>query len=351
MKKAGIILLAGLVVMNGLTGCARTDAKTAYEDGSSSLESGKYKAAETAFRDVLETKYYKAEAYRGLGLAQLSEQDYADACISLEKSLLNSSGKSTSFIRDVNLYLAFSRLHNDEDKKAEEIYDRLIKKNPKDSEVYFLRGRLKLTNQEYSSARKDFNRAVEINPDYDLYINIYQVYQSMSISGDGSRFLEQALKKVKDDEKNSGYDRALVNYYLKNYQDARDELVKIVKEDDTNSKAVFLLGEVYLSMDDVDDARALYKSHVNDAKNAASAYNGLVLCDLAEKDYTSALRNCKAGLEFNDSHANQGLLFNQIVIYENQQEWAQAKKLAKAYVAKYPTDEAGNREYAFLKTR
>lgn len=351
MKKLLIALLTGAMVMTGLTGCARTDAKTAYEDGCAALQSGRYKTAEKSFNDVLKTKYYKAEAYRGLGLSQLSDRDYADACISLEKSLLDSSGQSASFIRDVNLYLAFARTHNDEDNKAEQIYNSLLKKNPKDSEVYFLRGRMRLTNQKFSAARKDFNRAVEINPDYDLYINIYQVYQSMSISGDGSRFLEQALKKVKSDGQNSQYERALVNYYLKNYQDARNELVKIVKKDDTNAKAVFLLGEVYLAMDDVDDARALYKGHVNDAKNAASAYNGLVLCDLAQKDYTSAMRNCKAGLELNDSHANQGLLFNQIAIYENQKEWKEARKLAKAYVARYPTDEAGNREYAFLKTR
>ena len=53
------------------------------------------------FQKVIDEGYYIPESYRGLGLAQMCEQDYPDASISFEKSLLNVEGQSRSFQRDL----------------------------------------------------------------------------------------------------------------------------------------------------------------------------------------------------------------------------------------------------------
>ena len=133
--------------------------------------------------------------------------------------------------------------------------------------------------------------------------------------------------------------------------DAREMLIKATRNNPDDGRAVFLLGQVYLASGDVADARALYRSCTDNLATAAGAFNGLALCDIAEQKYEDALKNVQAGLAVGDASAEQGLLFNEIVLYERLGEWVAAKQRAAAYLGKYPSDEAGIREYEFLSTR
>lgn len=333
-----------------LTGCGRSNAVSAYQAGCKALESGKYKTAEKQFRSTIKTKYYLAEAYRGLGIAQMCNADYAEACISLERSILNIEHQDSDFYRDVNLYLAYCRSYNGQTDKAMEIYDSLLKRNADDSEVLFLKGRAELGDNDDKAAKRDFDAATKQNPEYDLYINIFQCYDRLGKNGDGTRYLEKALKIAGQNE-DEDYNKGLVNYYLKNYDSARDHLIAALKANPNHTKASLLLGQVYLKMNDTADARAVYTSALKNKDAEAAAYNGLALCDLADEKYDDALKHVERGIKLDDEDANQGLLYNEIVVYEKQRDWANAKMKAAAYVAKYPTDEAGIRENEFLKSR
>lgn len=346
-KKAGIILLTAVLL---LTGCARGDAAASYQAGCKALEAGRYQKAEKQFRSTIQSKYYLAEAYRGLGIAEMCGADYAEACIAFERSILNIEKQDESFYRDVSLYLAYCRSYNGQSDKALEIYDQLLKRNADDTDVLFLRGRAELSQNKDKAARRDFNAATAKNPEYDLYINIFQCYDRLGKNGDGSEFLEKALK-IADQNEDDSYSKGLVNYYLENYEDARDNLIAALKSNPENARASLLLGQVYLKMNDTADARAVYTSALKQKNSEAGAYNGLTLCDLADGDYDSALQHVEAGIKLDDDDANQGLYYNEIVVYENKRDWATAKAKAAAYVAKYPTDEAGARENEFLKSR
>jgi tetratricopeptide (TPR) repeat protein len=346
-KKLLVCLLAGALL---LTGCGRGDAAASYQKGCQALEEGDFKTAQTHFQAVTKTDYYQAEAYRGLGLAQMSQTDYADACVSFEMSLLHIDRQDERFYRDVSLYLAYCRSYNGQEDRMAEIYDQLLKKDPDDAEVRFLRGKLKLNTGDRKGAKADFDAAVAVDQSYDLSINIYQCYDKLDQSADGASYLEHALDLA---NQNGGddYSKGLVNYYLQNFEDAKECLIRAINKDESDSKAVFLLGEVYLKMDDVADARAVYTKALNSKKNAAGAYNGLALCDLRDGSYESARQNVEAGIALKDQSAEQGLLYNEIVICEKLRDWQTAKAKAAAYVAKYPTDELGVRENQFLKSR
>jgi tetratricopeptide (TPR) repeat protein len=338
-------LLAALL----LTGCGRTSARSLFTDGTKALNAGEYETAAEDFQQVVESGYYKAEAYRALGLAQMSSASYAEAAISFQRSLLEIDRQGEDFTRDVKLYLAYCREHSGEKDKALSIYDELLKKKA-DTEVYYLRGRLNLNSGKSKKAKSDFDKAVASGASYDLYINIFKCYEALDMSADGAAYLEKALTIVSRNETDY-YNKGLVNYYLQNYQEARDELIEAVNKDSTDMKAVFLLGEVYLAMDDAANARAVFNGYLDDETTAATALNGLALCDISEGNYESALKNVEKGLDYEDESANQGLMYNEIVIYEYQNEWDKAKAKSAAYVAKYPTDEAGLRENEFLSTR
>lgn len=342
--------LAAALLAASLTGCAGRDAKQLYEKGAAALTNQDYESAESYFRQVVDAGHYVSEAWRGIGIAQLFEQSYADAGISFEKSLLEVDGQDREYQRDVNLYLAHTRELQGQDSKALDIYTSLLDQNP-DADVLFLRGRLYLRQNDSQAAEADFDRAVSLSQDYMLYINIFEVYADEDKSGDGSRYLEEALANAGDEDADY-YHQGLINYYLQDYDSAKDCLVKAIKANPDDLDSLFLLGKVYLSTSDLANARAVYQDYTDNADSAAGAYNGLALCDLAEENYDSALSNIETGLEKNpDGTAEQALLYNEIVAYEKKADWTTARQKAVSYVAKYPTDEAGLREYEFLSTR
>ena len=171
-----------------LTGCRQADAKKAYTAAGEALLASDYDAAVSGYSAVIDLGCYLPEAYRGKGLAEMSQGNYSDAAISLEKSLLNVESQSEEFQRDVSLYLAYCRERQGNTDKAMAIYDQLILQSP-DAETLYLRGRLHLHRGESRAAESDFNQAVLLDPNYDLFINIYQLYEDMERSGDGERGL------------------------------------------------------------------------------------------------------------------------------------------------------------------
>ena len=340
-------VFAAVLLIAALTGCARADAKALFESSAAALEEGRAEEAREGFRQVISMREFEAEAYRAIGISYLGSADYADACIAFERALLYCDDKSADFIRDTELYLVFSRSRHAENDKAKEICNSMLKKAA-DPEVLFLRGRLFLEEGDETAAREDFDKAVALSSDYDLYISIYQLYNERKKDADGVGFLEKALE-IAEQTEDAYYSRGLVYYYMQNYGEARSQLMEALEQSPDDPDALLLLGRIYLAMSDVADARALFRDHLD--VNTAAACNGLALCDMAEGLYDSALENAEKGLEAADDSTRQALLFNEIVIYENLQEWAEARRLAAVYVSRYPSDEAGIRENEFLASR
>ena len=82
---------------------------------------------------------------------------------------------------------AKSRVYMDEGNKlmmnygkfeeAEEALTQAIKYDKNNAEAYYLRGCTKVNRQKYKEALPDFEKAIELKPDYaDAYFNIARVY-------------------------------------------------------------------------------------------------------------------------------------------------------------------------------
>ena len=349
MKRRIFAVWAALIVALIVCGCGESEEKNIYARGCEEMRAGDFDAAAATFSEVIAAEKYLPEAYRGKGLCELFLGDYADAAVSLQKSIYYTTNEDEQFQRDVKIYLAYCRERQGKPDEAMEIYNELVMKQP-DSEVLFLRGRLYLRNENDREARNDFDQAVSLDPNYQLYINIYELYEDVEKSGDGARYLEEALTEANANE-NDYYNQGLVEYYLKDYNAAKEKLVQAVRVNENDGRAVFLLGKIYLSSGDLADARAVYRNYISNDQTAARAYNGLALCDLEEKNYESALQNVQSGLEKAEEEDKQGLLFNEIVCYENLHDWNTARAKAAEFITKYPADEAGLAEYEFLSSR
>ena len=207
-----------------------------------------------------------------------------------------------------------------------------------------------MSEGDTQGAGEDFSAAAALSSDYNLYISIYELYKEYKMDANGADFLQRALDMAKDQESDH-YGMGVIQYYLQNYDEAKEELIEDLRQNQNDERAVLLLGKTYLAMDDAANARAMYREYLDNPNCAAASYNGLAMCDLQEKNYRSALQNIKEGLACNDDTIMESLLYNEIIVYEHMQDWTTAKVKAAAFAATFPTNEAGQRENAFLSTR
>ncbi len=343
------ILLAVICAVLLLAGCGVQEDKAAFAAASKLLEERQYAEAEAAFSRLADREIFTAQSYRGMGIAQLMRSAYSESSISFAKAKLNGTQLSPEFQRDVDKYLAYCALKLGKQAEAEETYDRLIGEK-EEADILYMRGRLRMADGRIEEAGEDFTAAASLSTDYNLFISIYELYTDYNMHADGAEFLNAALE-LTEKEKNDHYGRGVIQYYLENYTQAKEELIAALRADPDDAQAVLLLGKTYLAMDEAANARAMYREHLENPECAAAAYNGLAMCDLKEGNYDSALRNIVEGLSLKDSKANESLLYNEIIVYEHKQDWETARIKAASFAAQYPTNEAGQRENAFLSSR
>ena len=298
------IILASMIV---LSACGVSTAKERFNEASTYLEEHKFDEAEAVFLELIDENKYIPESYRGVGVARFFSGMYPEADTAFSRALLNADENDYEFKRDVNEYIAYCRMKQGKSDEAKAIYDALIEENA-EADILYLRGRIFMSEGNVTEAANDFAHAVRISNDYNLYISIYELYKDYNMNADGADFLKEALAMAEREESNN-YGSGVVHYYLENYDDAKDALIKALKENNSDSRAVLLLGKTYLALDDAANARAMYKEHLDDPSCAAA------------------------------------------IVYEHKQDWTTARMKAISFAAQYPTNEAGQREAAFLSTR
>ena len=226
-----------------------------------------------------------------------------------------------------------------------------------DAETYYLTGCVALAMDSYDEASSNFTEAYGEDATYDRAIQIYEAYLDKDMEADGTRYLEAALSsEAKDTDDMCA--RGRIYYYMDYYGTATTELANASSKGST--EAVLLLGMVYGAQQDYVNARAMYQQYINkmqdnteknSTKTAASGYNGLAVCDIAEGNYDSALENINSGIAAASDDEMQSLLFNEIVVYEKKLDFSTAQEKAQSYVGMYPEDEEAAHELAFLKSR
>ncbi|MCD8104085.1 MAG: tetratricopeptide repeat protein [Lachnospiraceae bacterium] len=349
MRCAGCAALMLLAVCAG--GCAMGEATGENTvAGLAALEEGSYSEALELFEEAVSAGEQQVLAYRGLGLAYMGLGEYENAAEAFEEALSNTDSRMPSNTEDIRLYLATAqyRLENYED-VISTCTDILDASESGNSDTYFLRGASYLAEGDTDEAAADFDAAVTLSSeDYDLYLNIYECYSNANLSAIGVSYL-QAAQNLKGDDTDYYYNQGRIYYYLENYEEAQKMLITPVEA--KYEPAMYLIGKAYLAMDDYTHALDIYQQIQEEFGESAQCYNGLAMCAIQMGDYDTALSYISLGLSLDDASGRQELYFNEIVAYERKLDFVTAAEKAEAYVENYPTDEAGQREWAFLQTR
>ena len=119
-----------------------------------------------------------------------------------------------------------------------------------------------------------------------MALQIYEAYLEQDMEADGTKYLEQVLA-VEARSARDHCERGRIYYYMEDYENAQKELTEAMDRND--SEAMLVMGQVYLAQNDADSARAMFQKYKEkEEEHMAAGYNGLVLCDLADRDYTCA---------------------------------------------------------------
>lgn len=348
MKKQKIIwlLAAGLGAIL-LTGCGGENKKT-YEQANTDLEQENYDYALNEYQSCISAGYKLSQSYRGSGIVRLRTGDYQGAIENLTNALNDDkTGKSDK--QDILEYRAAAEL------KAE-LYDQamadcqtLAEEYSLSADDYYLTGCVALAMDSYDEASSNFSAAYENDASYEMAIQIYESYLEHDMEADGTKYLETALKteaKTAEDY----CERGKVYYYMEDYDNARTELTEAVNRNST--EAALVLGMTYMAQGDTASARNYYQQYIDaDGDDPAKGYNGLALCDIADGAYDSALQNISQGLGEATSDEMRDLLFNEIVVYEKQMDFATALSKTQEYVNMFKDDQAAAKELIFLQSR
>ncbi len=332
-------------------GCAMQEAdgeKTV--QGNAALDAGEYSKAQKLFQEAISDGEQRFLACRGLGIAYMALGDYESAETAFYEALDAADARMPSNTADVQLYLATVQYRQE---KYEDVIatctDLLDASDEGDADAYFLRGSARLCEGETEGAGEDFDAAVKLSPEnYDLYLNIYESYEKENLSATGISYLQAALD-LKGMDTEYYYNQGRIYYYLGNYDQAQQMLIGPVEED--YEPAMFLIGKVYLAQEDQAHALAIYEEIRGKFGDSAECFNGLAMCAIQQGEYDMALSYIGQGLALDDSEDKQGLYFNEIVAYEKKLDFETAREKARLYVERYPGDEAGRKEWAFLSTR
>lgn len=343
-----IMAMAASVLLGGCAMGGATGTKTVL--GANALEAGEYQQAQAYFEEAVQEGEEAMLAYRGLGLAYMGLAEYDRAEAAFDAALDCTDDRQKENRLDIQLYLATAQYRQTEYEDTITTCDEILSETAGGNEdAYFLRGASYLHEGQQDEAAKDFSAAVSMVPeDYDMYLNIYGCYEEMNLSGLGASYLQSALDIQGDDTEHS-YNRGRIYYYLGNYTQAQLELIAPVEE--KYEPAMYLIGSVYIALEDYDHAQAVYQQLETEYGANVRSYNGLALCCIARGDYDTALSYIEQGLALDSSEDKQELYFNEIVVWEKKQDFAAAKAKAKEYVERYPSDEAGQKEWTFLSTR
>lgn len=354
-KKIALVAAAAAMIF---TGCGDKNTEnpeqqkpaeevSSLDRGMEALEQGKYDEAIAFFEKMIGNEENIEHAYRGLGIAYMGREEFEAAVEAFDQALSNAGADAGRLEYDISYYKAAALVRLGRLNDALVVYDNLAAYKP-EKKTYVGRGAVYARMGNMDKAREDFDSALEQDAkNYDLYIEIFQMFCEGGREDIGQEYLKRALSIDKEPDKNN-FEKGKIYYYLAQYDKARAELDKV--NGISEPEAVLYLARTYEKLDDPEYAQRLYREYLELDSRDGNIYNMLALAAMSTGDYEEALETVQEGIE-KAEYGMQDLYHNEIVIYEKLADFDTAKEKMEVYLENYPDDEVAAKEYIFLKTR
>ena len=317
--------------------------------------SEKYDEAEGIYRALMneaDEDQFKYEICYAWGISNMKRASYSEAVLKLEEALLYNNGEYKA--RDIEILsdIAEAYVKLGEMQNAVSTYSRILNVT-EDADVYLLRGRAYSAEGEFDSAAKDISKAISLkDASYDLYIELYNVYNAAGKEDEAENALHEAAKlpvRTANDMINKG----MISLYEGDevtadscFQDAYDkgEHYGLACLGASKSEQ----GRFEEAIEDIGN----YLSKAGDpAERDAMVYNAYGYALYMTGDKEKAKEAFEAGLELNDPYYSKSIMLNLVGIYEEERDWDSAYDMIMKLYEKFPDDERVLREKALIESR
>ncbi len=369
------------------SGCGK--AENAYEKALEYTKDSKYSESVKYFKEAIKSNDEKAEYYIDYGLALNEMGDYQNALKQfdtayqrVDNKITRQNNKKIYFGRAVANYGLgnYAEVLKDCDsaleiKEAEEInesillvkaaaqqfagdidgaaltYDTVIKNNKENTDAYIDRAKLSLNQNDYEEAAYYYTEAIKADKtSSEAYFGLYNVYVLQNDTTNSEKVLDDIIEKKAETAEDT-MQTGKAWYYKGDYDKAQEYLQKAQK--DGCKEAVYYQGLVLMANSDYDGAKEKFDEYIksNLTMNRANAYNQAAGCLMELENYKEAMKYITNGLKMGATEAERMLLKNQVILYEKENDYANAKTVAETYIKKYPDDKKMKKELRFIKTR
>lgn len=346
MRKGCVLAMVSLMAMCLLGGCGSKTEKI--EQGMQQIKEMDYAGAIVTFDEAESLGEDARLIARGRGIACMGQTEYEMAIGYFQESLLLSDGLVRKMDYDLNYYMALAYARIGDYASAEKTYSAILALR-EEAEGFYLRGTVRLALGQYNSAKEDFDKVVQMEPqNYGRLIQIYQSLEAFSYKEAGEVILRDCMNA--NAEKMSDLDKGRFYYYLGEYQMAASCLETARNKEDS-SEASHYLGMSYEALGEYNYASNVYESYLAKGDKKPALYNQLGLCFMKMGKYKDALNSFQTGMKIEGNDVYQSLCFNEIVCYEYLGDFKKAAALMQNYLGLYPDDPEALREQIFLSTR
>ncbi len=287
-------------------------------------------------------------AYRGMGIAYFTMQDYEAATKYLNLALQIS--ELSELNDDIRSYIASCYDNLAKYEEAIEAYTDLIQSNPKNAALYSSRGNIYRKLGEYESSISDYEKAISYASDkFDVYFGAYTAFREMGEEVKAAEVLEKA-SRIKINTDQDKLDLAKVHFYQNNYEQCEVEFNDALSKGLT--EANYYLGDIALINKEYETALSYFLAY-QEAGNTLSStfFNQLTVCYIQLGDFEKAAEMLANAKSYAHIAIDQQLLRNEIIILENTGEFEKALTLMEKYIRRYGQDEDVEKDYLFLQTR
>ena len=351
MKKIAVLLLTACLTAAVLSGCSPKNTET-MTSAENALSEGDFENALVQYEQAVDEGQQLQACYRGMGIALMGKMEYEAAAEAFQKALDSATFIEKNLYRDhmeedIRKYLASCYIHSGKFDDAILIYNALLEKDDDNVVLYRDRGTAKAASGDLENAKKDFDRAINLDRNnYDMILEIAQTLEEYGGKEIGKRYFS-GLSSV-----GNSMDPVLkgkILYYLEDYKGAVDLLGGFAETDENAARIVC---RCHIALGDTEAAKDVISKIGTKADSSPELLNLLGSILMKQGKYSEAAevyeRAVNAAKENGDL---QVTLYNRIVAYEYAGDFEKARELLTDYLQQYSGDEDAKRELRFLKTR
>lgn len=247
----------------------------------------------------------RKKSIKNLSNYYLEKGDFVNA-IEYQSKLHNNEGNKYQWHK-----LADLSIINNDSKKAEDIYKKIIEIIPDDLDTYLLMGELLVKANKKDQGLEYLNKSYQLSKSEPDRIRVFQTYVDLSLFDELNSLINNSLEKASNDYSSDLF-KAKIMIKKNDYKSSEDILKNLVAEFPNKIEAFIELGNLLLNKSDYENAIIAFENALKLNNKDINIIDTLSLLYFNDLEYDKALNIIEKGLEIDPDNTSLKFLKSEI---------------------------------------